>query len=172
MSRKKIFMPILLLVMIMASCNVKDKKTTLEIVDNNRHYFPILQGQELDVVFTLKNVGENPFILEDIITSCGCLMYKKSSINSIPAGSEGRLILKYNSNKNIGYAKHYVTLYGNFETTDKMEVVFDVHVVPGSLYTPDYEELYHEENEKSGRVREMVDGNENNKGYYMDGDFK
>lgn len=151
--------------------NIGGKKTSLEITDNERHYYPILQGQELDIVFSLKNTGENPFLLEDMILSCGCLSVKKSSIKTIPAGSEGRLILKYNSNKNIGNVKHYVTLYGNFKTTDKMELVFDVHVVPNALYTKDYEELFQEEKDKGGKVKDMVDGDENNKGYYMDGDF-
>jgi len=171
MNRKKIFLPILLLLVVMAGCNIKDKKTTLEIVDNGRHYFPILQGQVLDVVFSIKNIGENPFVLDDIITSCGCLTLQKSSINSIPAGSEGHLLLKYDSNKNIGYVRHHIALYGNFETTDKMEIVFDVHVVPYSLYTPDYEELYQKEKERAGRVKNMVDGDEHQKGYYMDGEL-
>jgi len=170
MNIKKIFVPLLLLMVVIASCNVKDKKTSIEIVDNDRHYFPVLQGQELDIVFPIKNIGENPFILEDMITSCGCLVPQKSSIKTIPGKSEGRLILKYNSNKNVGYVKHYVTLYGNFETTDKMEVVFDVNVVPNSLWTPDYEELYHKE--KDGKIKSAVEGDENNKGYYMDRDFK
>jgi len=170
MNRKKIFVPILLLVVAMTSCHIRDKKTSLEITDNARHYYPVLQGQELDIVFPVKNTGKNPFILEDIITSCGCLIPQKSSIHSIPAGSEGRLILKYNSNKNVGYAKHYITLYGNFETTDKMEIVFDVHVVPNALYTKDYEELYQEE--KDAKIKSMVHGDENNKGYYMDEDVE
>jgi len=172
MNRKKISVPILLLVIVMTSCNIKDKKTSLAIVDNDRHYYPVLQGQELDLVFPVKNVGENPFVLEDIITSCGCLIPQKSSIKTIPAGSKGNLILKYNSNKNVGYAKHYVTLYGNFETTDKMEIVFDLHVVPNSLYTKDYEELYQEEKDRGGKVKNIVDGDENNRSYYMDEDIK
>ncbi|MCL2327658.1 MAG: DUF1573 domain-containing protein [Bacteroidetes bacterium] len=172
MNRKKIFVPLLLLVVVMASCmNVKEKRTSLEITDNYRHYYPVLQGQMLDIVFPVKNIGENPFILEDIITSCGCLTVQKSSIKSIPAGAKGHLILKYNSNKNVGAVRHYVTLYGNFETTDKMEIVFDINVVPNSLWTKDYEELYQEEKDKGGRVKNAVDGNENNKGYYMPGDF-
>jgi len=74
--------------------------------------------------------------------------------------------LKYNSTKNIGYVKQYVTIYGNLTGVDNIEIVFDVHVVPNSLYTKDYEELYLE---KGGWFNNFVDGS--NKGYYMDGDF-
>lgn len=152
--------------------DIKNKKTTIAIVDNDRHYYPIVQGQKLEMMFPIKNTGKYPLIVTDIFTSCGCLVLeKKSSVNTIPPGKEGRLLVTYNSNKNIGYVKHYVTLYGNFLGTDKQEVSFDVHVVPSALYTKDYEELYEEEKEKDGGLKNMVDGDENNKGYYLDKDL-
>ncbi len=152
---------------LLVGCNIKDNKTTIEIVDNNRHYYPILVEQKLDIMFEVKNTGDAPFILDDIITSCGCIMVKKSSINQIPKGKTGRLMMQYDSRKNIGYVKHYITLYGNFTTTDKIEIMFDVNVVPNNLYTKDYEELYREKIEKEGGVKTFVDGDESRKGYYL-----
>lgn len=171
--RKIVYVVSFLLIIITAiSCgNIKNKKTTLEVVDNNRHFYPIQSGQELDIVFQLKNTGKDPFILEDIITSCGCLVMRKSSFKTIPAGKEGFLILDYNSTKNVGVVRHYILLYGNFANTDKIEINFDVHVVPNALYTKDYEELYQEEKEKGRSLKSLVDGNENHKGYYMDDDL-
>ncbi|GAB1347484.1 DUF1573 domain-containing protein [Cloacibacterium normanense] len=157
---------------IISSCkDIRNEKTTLQVEDNNRHYYPILMGQKLDIVFTLKNTGKHPFILDDVISSCGCISMEKSSIGTIPAGKEGRLMLTYNSAKNIGKVQHYITLYGNFATTNKMELLFDVHVVPQSLYTKDYEEMFQEEKDQNANIEDLVDGDENNKGYYMDGDF-
>lgn len=46
-----------------------------------------------------------------------------------------------------------------------------MHVVPQSLYTKDYEEMFQEEKDKNANIEDLVDGDENNKGYYMDGDF-
>lgn len=155
---------------IMGCKDVENIKTTLEVVDNGRHYYPILTGQELDIVFPIKNTGTEPFILADIITSCGCITANISSIKTIPAGQERRLHLKYNSSKNIGYVEHFVTLYGNLATTDQMEIKFDSNVVPNALYTKDYEELYQEEKNRRGNIKDWVDGDENNKGYYIDGD--
>lgn len=153
------------------SCHIKDKKTTIEIVDNNRHYYPILRGQEKEIVFRIKNTGENPFLLNDILTSCSCLeVSKKSSIKSIPVGREGFLRLNYTATSNIGYAKYYVTLYGNFDSLNKKEVKFDINIVPEALYTKDYEEIYKEINDKN-KIRRSVDGQESEKEYYMDGDF-
>lgn len=164
---------ILIIATLFTACvDFKDKKTSIEIVDNHRHYYPILTGQKLDVVFTIKNTGENPLLISDILTSCGCIEISKSSVQNIPKGEEGMLTLSYNSTKNIGFVQHFITLYGNFKTSDKQEIVFDVHVVPNALYTKDYEELYQEEKNKGGNIKDMVDGNENNKGYYLDKDLK
>ncbi|GGW45299.1 DUF1573 domain-containing protein [Arenibacter certesii] len=148
------------------SCEVKDKETTLKIIDNNRHYYPVLQGQGLNVVFKIKNTGNSPFILSDLMTSCGCITSKRSSIKTIPPGGEGRLLLSYNSNKNVGYVKHYITLYGNIANRDKIELVFDVNVVPDSHYPKDYEELF--QLEKNREWEHIVEGKENNNAYYLD----
>ena len=150
------------------ACNRVMENTMIEIEDNNRHYYPILRGQQLDIVFNIKNTGSHTFMLSDIFSSCGCIVSKKSSIRSIPAGKTRSLILKYDSSKNIGYVKHYVTLYGNFVNTDKKEITFDLHVVPSALYTADYEEIYQKKKEKRSNIKNMVEGNENNKGYYID----
>ena len=163
---------IALAVFSISSCkDIKNEKTTLQITDNNRHYYPIMMGKKLDIVFPIKNTGKYPFILKDIISSCGCISMEKSSIGTIPAGKESRLLLTYDSAKNIGEVQHYITLYGNVATTSKMELLFDVHVVPPSLYTKDYEEMFQEEKDKNANIEDLVDGDENNKGYYMDGDF-
>jgi len=81
------------------------------------------------------------------------------------------LTLSYNSAKNVGYVKHYITLYGNFENAVLKELIFDINVVPNAMYTKDYEELYTEEINANGGVKRFVDGDENNKGYYMSEDF-
>lgn len=152
--------------------NFADKKTSIEIEDNNRHYYPILAGQLKDISFNLKNTGKNPLMVTDVITSCGCLKVNNDKRRfSIPPGKERLLTLSYNSAKNIGHVEHYITLYGNFEERDLQEIKFDIHVVPNALYTKDYEELYKEQMDAEGGVKRLVDGDENNKGYYMDADF-
>lgn len=155
-----------------ASCtDIKNKTTTIKIIDNNRHYYPLLMGQELDIVFDIQNTGKHPLIITDIITSCGCIALKKTSIRAIPAGETRKLIMKYDSGKNIGYVKHYITLYGNFASGEIEEIVFDLNVVPNALYTKDYEEIYQHEKDKMGGIKGLSEGDETNRGYYLDEDF-
>lgn len=160
------------IVFLLSSCmDISKRKTTMEIEDNDRHYYPVLAGQQQDLSFNLKNTGKNPLMITDIITSCGCLKLEDGNGTfSVPPGKERLLTLSYNSSKNVGYVKHYITLYGNFKDAPSQEIVFDVHVVPDAMYTKDYEELYADEIKRQGGLKRLVDGAENNKGYYIDED--
>jgi len=154
--------------LLFAGCNFENKKTMLEVTDPDRHYYPVLRGQILDIVYEVKNTGEHPLFIKDIQTSCGCVLVEESSFKVLPAGGKGYIRLKYDSSKNIGYVKHFVTLHANLETVNNFEMTFDLNVVPNALYTRDYEELYGEYKKKHFNMESLVDGYENNKGYYLD----
>ena len=81
---------------------------------------------------------------------------------------KARLRFRYESAKNIGYVQHVIRIYGNIHPNGMVKLVFDVNVVPHADYTRDYEELYKEEVERSALVRGVVDGDESEKGYYVD----
>ncbi|MEC4051958.1 DUF1573 domain-containing protein [Myroides odoratimimus] len=166
MSRIKYTLFILLFFTLLVGCKGGEGETTsLEIVDNDRHYYPVIQGEEKIMVFPLVNKGDNPFVLKDIIVSCGCIVAHTASLKHIPAGGEGKLVLKFDTTKNIGYVKHYVTLYGNFDTVENIEVTFDLNVVPDAHYTKDYEELY--SLHKGSTTEDLVDGTID-RDYYLD----
>ncbi|WP_432670160.1 DUF1573 domain-containing protein [Flavobacterium sp. SM2513] len=152
---------------LIVSCEYKEELVDVKIVDPVRHYYPITQGQELNIIVKLENTSDYPFKITDILTSCGCVIVKKGALEVVPAQSTGYIELTYNSNKNIGLVNHFIYVYGNLNKMDKLEANFDVHVVPDALYTPDYEELYQKEISEKGGLKNMVEGNENNKGYYI-----
>lgn len=162
-----LFLKLLTFSAMIVSCDFKENLVDVKIIDPVRHYYPIVQGQELNIIVKLENKSDYPFKITDILTSCGCVVLKKGNFDVIPAQSTGFVELTYNSNKNIGLVNHYIYFYGNLNKVDKLETNFDVHVVPDALYTPDYEELYRKEVEKKGGVKSFVDGNENEKGYYV-----
>lgn len=150
------------------SCNIENKKTRLMVVDNNRHYFPIQRGENKELNFVIQNIGDHPFILSDVFTSCECLtVSNKSSIKAIPAGQKGNLLLHFKSTSNIGYAKYYITLYGNLDSVAEEEITFDINIVPESGDIKDYEEIYTKDLDKGG-IKQMVDGKASEKGYYID----
>lgn len=58
--------------------------TSVEVTDPVRHYFPILQGQTLELMFEVKNAGNNPLVITEIQTSCGCLVADRKSHIIVP----------------------------------------------------------------------------------------
>lgn len=162
-----LFLKLLTVLAVMISCDYKENLVDVKIVDPVRHYYPIIQGQELNIIIELENKSDSPFKITDILTSCGCVVLKKGALDVIPGQSTGYIELTYDSNKNIGLVNHFIYIYGNLNKVNKLEANFDVHVVPDALYTPDYEELYRKEVEKKGGAKNMVEGDENNKGYYI-----
>lgn len=119
--------------------------------------------------FKLTNTGKIPILITVLITSCGCLEINDGDhVFSVLPGKERILTFRYNSAKNIGYVKHYITLYGNFTDKTFKEIVLDINVVPNAEYTRDYEELYQEQIKQEGGIKNFVDGEASNKGYYLD----
>lgn len=155
---------------LVASCqrspDDNDKQTTFELEDPYRKYFPVLQGQTLSMSFKIKNTGDSPLYIYDVLPSCGCTTVKHP--RAVAAGAEGFIQLEFNSNKNIGHVGVYTTLVAN--TKDKFHTFFfETNVVPDALYIKDYEQIYFEAmKDEKGFVQDFVDGAANNKGYIVD----
>lgn len=162
---------LLLLVLIFSSCNFRRpdlasvEKTKMEVIDPERHYYPILRGSELTATYKLYNRGDQPLIIYDVQASCGCIDI------DFPTGSIGKddfgfIILDYDSAKNIGFVEFYVTIRANTEKDVFTTLKFDLNVVTSPHYTQDYEEIYLERRKK--KLAGEVDGDLTQQGYYID----
>lgn len=127
------------------SCSGRVEPTSVEIKDPVRHYYPIPTGDELLVIYEVTNTGNRPLVISEIQTSCGCIAYDDSK-RIIPPGAQQELRFRYDSFKNLGYVRHQIRLYGNFESGSSKVLEFDVDVIPPSDHPRDYEELYFETN--------------------------
>ncbi len=152
------------------ACSGKVDPTTIEIEDPVRHYYPILYGDELRVTYQVKNTGKNPLVISEIQTSCGCIAYDESK-RIIPPGAKEELSFRYDSFKNLGYVKHQIRLYGNFDSQSMMLLEFDVNVVPPSDYTRDYEEVYQGRNHGKAKQIHSSDEAQSRNNYYVDGEY-
>ncbi len=151
------------------SCTRRVAYTTIEIQDPIRHYYPILQGQDLLVIVRIENTGKVPLVIKDIQPSCGCIILEGDDEMVIPPGRFMFTSLRYDSRKNVGRAEHVVRFWGNISPGGLAEMRFDVNVVPDASYHHDYEELYDKE-ESMTKLRNFVDGtgSEVGLGYYVD----
>ena len=151
----------------LGSCRKNIGMTTVAVADSVRHYYPILAGDVLTLSYELENTGDQPLIIRDIQTSCGCIVPELDTRMLLP-GKQVRLLFKYESAKNIGYVEHTIRIYGNIKPNGVYKLKFDTNVVTHADYTRDYEELYKEEVERSNIIRGLVDGDESEKGYWTD----
>lgn len=152
------------------SCNKKElKEADVVITDPDRHYYPVIQGQYLPVHYEIENISDEPLVIQEIQTSCGCLFSQDELPVIVLPNKKNTIKLAYDSKKNTGYVDHQIYLYGNFKDSALRILTFDTHVVPPADYTRDYEVLYQEEMESGPKsVKDLIDGTSANKGYYTD----
>lgn len=169
MKRLSLLLPALILAL--ASCKStfeKGERTKVAVENPDRHYYPVLQGEPLEIFYRFTNTGDVPLIVDEIQSSCGCIVADKVSYRTIRPGKTGSINLKYNSNKNIGHVRHYVQVYGNVKPRGKFEISFDLHVVPDASYLHDYEELYTRELKENGNSKGLLKEEESQNRYYVD----
>ncbi|MBR2184645.1 MAG: DUF1573 domain-containing protein [Prevotella sp.] len=157
-----IALPLLLFI----ACEKKLKPATVIIVDPVRHYYPVVQGDIMRVSYAIENVSENPLFIKEVQTTCGCLLQRDEMPIVILPHKQGHINIDFNTIKNTGYAQHFIYCYGNFKDSSVIELQFDTNIVPAGHTTPDYEELWQEQN--GVRINEAVDGTKGEKGYYID----
>ena len=151
----------------LTGCKKRIGMTTVSVQDSVRHYYPVIAGRELNLVYDVTNTGDQPLIIRDIQPSCGCIITMPESHIVMPQKTI-RLRLVYQSAKNIGYVQHVIRIHGNIKPHGIAKLVFDVNVVPHADYTRDYEELYKEAVERNELLNGKVEGEDNEKGYYVD----
>lgn len=150
------------------ACKRDLKPVEVEITDPNRHYYPVIQGELLGVTYDIENTSDSPLFIQEIQTTCGCIIPLDDLPIVILPNQTGQVRLKYNSTKNTGFVEHTAWLYGNFADSTYRELRFDTNVVPPVTHTPDYEELYRDVITRSPDMKDLIDGKASDRGYYTD----
>lgn len=158
----------LLLALLAGGCEKELKPAEVEIIDPKRHYYPVIQGELLGVTYDIENTSDEPLFIQEVQTTCGCLLSNDELPIVVLPNQTGRVHLTFNSIKNNGYVEHFIWLYGNFTDSTYRELQFDTNVVPPRDYTRDYEQLWRDVQTKSPDMKDIVDGKSTQKGYYTD----
>ena len=156
--------------LVLAGCTTRVQYTTVEIRDPVRHYYPILQGQELTVTIRVNNTGKVPLVIKDIQPSCGCIMMDGDHELVIPPERFTYVTLRYDSRKNVGRVEHSIRFWGNIAPDGMAEMRFDVNVVPEAGVHRDYEQLVSQDRSLGTALKDLVRGGstDTGMGYYVD----
>lgn len=130
--------------MLLTSCHKKLEPTAIEIKDSIRHYPSTVLGDDIEMVYVVRNIGNEMLMISDIQPAVPTIEVDKANVDMIPPGEEALLKFVYHSDKNIGLARHIIRLFGNIYPSGVAEIIFDTHVVRPSIDLSDYEEYYHE----------------------------
>ena len=74
MSTSKAFAIMALVVLFFSSCDKKLKPATVIVLDPVRHYYPVLQGEMMDIAYEIENTSHNPLFIQEVQTTCGCVV--------------------------------------------------------------------------------------------------
>jgi hypothetical protein len=162
------FVLIFVSVCFLLSCEKNLKPASIILVDPVRHYYPVIQGEMMNISYEFENTSDNPLFIQEIQTTCGCLIPRSELPIVVLPHKVGFINLTFNTIKNTGYVNHFIYCYGNFQDSTCVEMSFDTNVVPRADYIRDYEQLWHEQNDDSKNMRDFVDGMPGQKGYYTE----
>lgn len=151
---------------VISACQKELTLVDAEFIDPERHYYPVIQGEQLKIDYEIENNSKEPLFIQEVQTTCGCLVPLDELPIVVLPGKRNAVRLQYNSIKNSGFVEHYVWCYGNFVDSNYRMLSFDTNVVPPADYTRDYETLYHEQTNRIGTMKDWVDGDASEKGYY------
>ena len=161
---------LLLALLVLSSCSKELLPAEVIIIDPARHYYPVVQGELMGVNYEIENISDNPLFIQEIQTTCGCIIPRDDLPIVILPHKKGFVHLDFNTIKNNGYAEHFVYCYGNFKDSNMVELQFDTNVVPQADYFRDYEQLWKDQKKDVEVKRRRDDGTYDVKGYYTGGD--
>lgn len=149
-----------LFISIFATCNshrdVKTMaKTTINFENPHRRYYPVAKGAVLNMSYKFLNTGKSPLLISEVQTSCNCVVSEHTS-HIIGAGDYGYINLTFDTKKNTGYVKQYITIIANVDSIFHKGITFETNVIPDSHYKKDYEEIYFSEREVNDFAKRYV----------------
>jgi hypothetical protein len=105
---------ILILFLVSFSINAQEFKFEKETID----YGKINKGANGERTFVFTNIGEQPLIIENIKSSCGCTVPKKPEGPIMP-GEKGEIKVSYDTKRVGGFSKS-ITIFSNAKKSRKM----------------------------------------------------
>jgi hypothetical protein len=103
----KSFTSILILFLISFSLNAQEFKFKSETID----YGKIDKGSDGERIFIFTNIGDQPIIIKNIKSSCGCTVPEKPEKPVMP-GEKGEIKVSYDTKRVGGFSKS-ITIFSN-----------------------------------------------------------
>lgn len=110
--KKTIF--VIFLILIVGNC-FSQAKAHINFSETTYDYGDVAPKSNGDCVFSFKNTGTSPLVLNDVVTSCGCTAVNWPK-NPVMAGDTASIIVKYDT-KRAGSFNKSVIVKSNADNT-------------------------------------------------------
>jgi hypothetical protein len=110
----RVFKSFLVIFFISLSLNAQEFKFEAEVID----YGKVDKGSDGERVFVFKNIGDQPLIIKNIQSSCGCTVPKKPEEPIMP-GKTGKIKVSYDTKRVGGFSK-VITIFSNAKNARKV----------------------------------------------------
>lgn len=172
--------PLLIITMalMMSSCVKYVNNTDIHIIDPDRHYYAVVQGEDVRMAYRLVNVGNSPLVISDIQPATPDIELYREAPKVVPVHDSVTLQFVYHTHCNISYTEHLIRIFGNIATVNGVRdtlqegvalLHFDINIVRPTLDGSDHEEWYYRHRP---RWEDLVDGTRGEQGYYTDADVR
>lgn len=118
---KKILIIVAVLVGFIGFTAMQDNKAEFKFVEETHDFGKIPQGKPVSFTFKYTNTGNEPLIISDIASSCGCTVPEvlPKAGTPIKKGESGSITITYNAAVAAPFNKS-VTITSNSKTPKKM----------------------------------------------------
>ncbi len=86
--------------------------TTVELIDSAYNFGTITEGAKVEYSYRFKNTGNNPLVVFDAVTSCGCTVPEKPEKPVLP-GETSYIKVVFNSAGKHGHNVKDITIKAN-----------------------------------------------------------
>lgn len=110
----RIFATTLIIALLSFSLHAQEFKFDKEVID----YGKIAKGDNGERIFTFTNIGDQPLLIKNIQSSCGCTVPKKPEQPIMP-GEKGEIKVSYDTKRLGGFSKA-ITIFSNAKNARKV----------------------------------------------------
>ncbi len=100
-----------------------------EFEDNIHDFGDIQQGEKVEHLFKFTNAGNQPLVISNIITTCGCTAPTWPK-DPVQPGEKGEIKVVFNSIGKIGKQNKVITIFSN-SVNGKDQITIQANVIPG-----------------------------------------
>ena len=109
---------------------VANPVTDVHFIDSVKNLGKIVEGEKIEMTYKFINTGDNPLIIYNVSTSCGCTIAEKPEQPVMP-GKEGYIKAVFDSKGKLGTNNKFLQVYCNTPTAH-YPLIFNAEVVPKS----------------------------------------